>query len=861
MTDNSAIAYEFDHLDMGLTTGANHTQTNGFCLMGLSDLEHAIINPQDLTQYQPDTNKKLRQAKSLCAWFLPSDIGTSKQKSAVENHNNYTCLVADIDDGNSPLEEVKSVLKQIGINSYYIYSTMSSKPEDMRWRVVVPISEAIDLDHWQTLQTGLTVALDGDDCAKRSQQISYLPALSFYNKDCYQYAIEKGEPIDVFNSQFVDGAKALVLQQENEIAEQEKKTKLSPPKFVSQTGVSPIDHFNNSITWDELLANKGFKRKGKKWLHPDSTSGAPGVFISYRDDSNGRYVSSHTSDPLCDGFSHDKFDVYCQFEYGSISQETIIKAATAYARETRTIDGDTLERHNQRNYAKGSQELIADKFEDLPQQWEKPTALEAELVKVQSFDPKLLPPQLENYVMDFSHRMDKAPADFAAISTIICAGALIGGSAEIQPKRLDTGWRIVPTMWGGAVGQPSTKKTPSLSCGRRLLEHAQKSVIDKLNAEKMEMYELEKELYEDELESANEKAKEALKDGNKDEALKLKRQAKKEQPQPPKIRKAVINDSTSEALAIRLEQNPLGVLMFRDELSSWLANMERADRQHERGFYLEGFNGFGGYSQERVTRRNVELDRVIISIMGGIQPAKLTPLLAGKVNGHGDDGLLERLMQMLVYPDFSEMEYVDKAPNILAETAAKSTYEALAYLGEYDEPLVCKFDNDAQDLWEKWAKNMIKREKSATSQWQSMLGKYPALCAKLALVFHLIGECGATLSGEEPEPSDTIAIEHLKRAIAWMEYLESHANRIMTYFNAEQEIAPAKVLLSKLPQLSPFFTKHLVSQKDWKGLTTKELRENAIDRLKQSGYIKEIVKRNDKGRDTVQYHVHPDYQS
>lgn len=772
--------------------------------------------------------------------------------------------MADIDDGNSSIEAVVTDLESNGIESYYIYSTLSSKPEDKRWRVVVPISQSVDVDHWQALQAALVVALDGDDCTSRMQQISYLPALSVFNKDCYQYCVKRGEPIDVFNGYFAQQAILLAKEQAEEESELAAQVKPAKERISLSSGeVSPVEVYNHANDWGDLLGRYGFKKRGKKYLHPDSASGMAGVFISYRDDVNGRYVSSHTSDPL-HGYSHDKFDLFVEFEHGGDYTAALKAAGEVYT----TQEGISITQHNQRLHmaANDSQVDVSHEFQNMTAkveqlEWKEPKPFDVNLKPVVEFNAdELLPEQVRAYVKDYAYRMDKAPVDFAAISVVISAGALIGGSCEIQPKKLDTGWRLVPTLWGGAVGQPSTKKTPSLSCGRRLLDHAQKSVIDKLNAEKLDLYEMEIELAAELEEEAKHKAKEALASGDKKKALEIKRQAKAQTPEQPKLRNVVINDSTSEALAIRLEKNPLGVLVFRDELSAWLLNMERADRQHERGFYLEAFNGFGSYSQERVTRKSIELERVIASIMGGIQPAKITPLLAGKDNGTGDDGLLERLLQMMVYPDFHGMEYVDQAPNILAEAAAKSVFEGLAYLGEAEQPYICRFDSDAQELFTRYASNMVKRGEAAACKLQSMLGKYTALCAKLALVFHMLEECGQCLVGEEPEPSTIIQKHHLERAIKWMEYLESHAMRILSFFTVEQELAPAKLLADRLDKLYPVFTKASLGKRDWKGLTSIDSRENALMALLERDYIKEIVTpAQGSGKPKIQYYVHPKF--
>lgn len=55
----------------------------------------------------------------------------------------------------------------------------------------------------------------------------------------------------------------------------------------------------------------GFEKQGNKWLHPEGTTGNPGISIN----KDGRYISSHGSDPLCDGHNHDKFDFIAQYQY------------------------------------------------------------------------------------------------------------------------------------------------------------------------------------------------------------------------------------------------------------------------------------------------------------------------------------------------------------------------------------------------------------------------------------------------------------------------------------------------------------------------------------------------------------------
>lgn len=74
----------------------------------------------------------------------------------------------------------------------------------------------------------------------------------------------------------------------------------------SDTGI--IDKFNNVYSVIEILEFNGYKRKGKRWLSPTSSSGIPGVVV-FDCEGKTRCFSHHASDPLNDGHAHDAFDL------------------------------------------------------------------------------------------------------------------------------------------------------------------------------------------------------------------------------------------------------------------------------------------------------------------------------------------------------------------------------------------------------------------------------------------------------------------------------------------------------------------------------------------------------------------------
>lgn len=603
---------------------------------------------------------------------------------------------------------------------------------------------------------------------------------------------------------------------------------------------SDIEWFNRTAPeWDELFFEHGFEKQGSKWLHPDSTTGNPGISIN----KDGRYVSSHGCDPLSDGHSHDKFDFVAQYDYDGDTAQLL-----SYIREQRPscLDAD---------------------LED-EQEWTPPKELRSELAPVASFDARLLPPSVRDHVMDYAARMDNASPDYAAISVMIAAGAVIGGTAQIQPKRKDTGWRLVPNLWGSAIGYPSAMKTPSLKCGLDLLAHSQK-VLDREFAQRHSRYEAERAINNvrrADIEARIEAATEAAASAGEGEAyetalsevMRLQERLKAEQDEP-KSRELMVNDATVESLAIMASKNPQGIMVFRDELSGWLASLDSPQRPNDRAFYLEGFS-CRPYKQTRVSRAPINIDRLIVSLLGGIQPGKLAPVLAARAAGGGDDGLLERLIQMSVFPDLKG-EYRDAAPDYPAESRAKAVFEVLTDTGcDEGQTPVYTFSEDAQEMWDEWATALKKREQSACADWQGILGKYPALCAKIALVYHLLDAAdGVDHEREAFSPSRRVTVRTLRCALRWMEYLESHATRITSYFRAEKAMTPAITLRDRLPQLSPSFTRNSLGQKDWRHLTTKEERESAIEQLIKTGHIREVTTppKNGTGRPSVSFLVNP----
>lgn len=71
----------------------------------------------------------------------------------------------------------------------------------------------------------------------------------------------------------------------------------------------------------------------KRWLHPNSTSGLPGVRL-LPDSNPERIFSSHSNDPLNDGHAHDAFDCFRILEHGGDFKAAVREAARLLGMET-----------------------------------------------------------------------------------------------------------------------------------------------------------------------------------------------------------------------------------------------------------------------------------------------------------------------------------------------------------------------------------------------------------------------------------------------------------------------------------------------------------------------------------------------
>lgn len=491
--------------------------------------------------------------------------------------------------------------------------------------------------------------------------------------------------------------------------------------------------------------------------------------------------------------------------------------------------------------------------------WPDPTPLPDALPAVQAFDAELLPEALRGWVADIAHRM-QCPPDFPASGTLVALSSLIGARAVVAPKARDD-WRVVPILWGLIVGRPGVMKSPALSEVLKPLQRLEATERDQWQVAH-EAWELDCKVA-DMAAEANEKQARGL--ATKDPAKARALLEPVDTPAEPLARRYMVNDATVEKLGELLTVNQWGVLVYRDELHGLLCSMDRQGQEGARGFYLTGYDGNQGHAVDRIGRGESYIPRVCLAMLGGIQPGKLQSYVREAVaGGTGDDGLLQRF-GLAVWPDVNrEFVYVDRWPDTPAKQAAWAVFERLDQLqpASDTDPQEWRFTTDAQALFEEWLipfETEIRGEELHPAL-VSHLSKYRKLIPALALIFALV---------DTPDSGGVIHERELIRALAWGEYLRSHAERI--YAAAViPETAGAKQLLDKIKAgklcdgdgvILDAFTPRLVAVKHWAGLGTTDAVRKAADLLVDYGWLaRETVQSGDamgRGRPSERYLIHP----
>ena len=167
----------------------------------------------------------------------------------------------------------------------------------------------------------------------------------------------------------------------------------------------------------------------------------------------------------------------------------------------------------------------------------------------QSFPIDRLPSTLRNMVVGVQNTIGLKDSSTPAIATLATVSGLIGASSKI---RLKQGYLQPAHIYTAIIGKSGQAKSGT-----------KEYILEGLQCQQSEWFE--------EWERENENYERDMKEWKA--AKKGERSACPIEPEPPK--RIIVSDTTIEAVGQRLKENPFGLLLYNDELETYIGNLER----------------------------------------------------------------------------------------------------------------------------------------------------------------------------------------------------------------------------------------------------------------------------------------------
>ncbi|HEV2092844.1 MAG TPA: DUF3987 domain-containing protein [Rubrobacter sp.] len=236
------------------------------------------------------------------------------------------------------------------------------------------------------------------------------------------------------------------------------------------------------------------------------------------------------------------------------------------------------------------------------------------------FPVEAMPAKTRRFIRETAASID-CSVDLVAVPTLGALSAAIGQSREGMRSADYTQSAV---LYLACIDEPGSGKSPAMS--------AATAPIKKRQQELKAHYETLKERYEDDLRQYEIDKKTAAKDGK----------AAPRPPRKPSFPRTWVDDTTIEALASRLEENPRGLYLIQDELTGWIKGFDQyksGGKGSTRQKYLQIWSN-ETISVDRMGRDEpMIVERPFVTLYGGIQPRLLQEIADGR-----DDGFIDRFL-------------------------------------------------------------------------------------------------------------------------------------------------------------------------------------------------------------------------
>lgn len=317
------------------------------------------------------------------------------------------------------------------------------------------------------------------------------------------------------------------------------------------------------------------------------------------------------------------------------------------------------------------------------------------------FPAETLPPAVGDYSRAHAEAMCVDPA-LVAVPALSVLAAAIGNTRRVQIK---SSWQEPPTLWTAIINPSGALKSPAMGKAlgpafreeRSLKEDWERDVAD----------------WEDRPED--------------------------ERDEKPTRERRLANDATVESVALLHDDNPRGLLLYRDELAGWLGSFNQYNRgDSDLQKWIEFYEGRPiEIDRKSSDRPAIFVEDPSVSVTGTIQPDVLEDRLDAL---HFQSGFAARML-MCEPPErprrFNEAGVTEETRtafyNLVSDLydlempVEGETIDATLELGNTAREVYAEFFDDNQRL----------KEKLQSGPLRAVVAKIEAVAARLALIFQL----------------------------------------------------------------------------------------------------------------------------
>ena len=440
---------------------------------------------------------------------------------------------------------------------------------------------------------------------------------------------------------------------------------------------------------------------------------------------------------------------------------------------------------------------------------------------VPPFPTHALPEPLQEFVSRQGEALG-CPDVFLALPVLAVTSTAIGNTYRVQVRE---GWQEPCIVWTLVVGHSGTMKT---------IAH-EKAIepLDKYQGEAFAEYENELRTFEtmhEEWEQDNAKRKKNTTTFS----------VASQEPEEPTVERVVVSDTTMEALARTLSENPRGVLVDRDEASGWFESLNQYKAGGDDGSkFLELFRG-KAFTVDRVTRKTLHVNKPFVSFCGTIQPSTLRRTMTKR---NRDNGTMARFL--ITFPESPPKQWNNCTTSLPATEAYNQLIRGLlANQQRMDdfgkpEPTVVPLSEEAMEVFKPWFDKHNKGLQGQPENIRATWSKLEAYVPRLAMLFCLVREPATAPA--------TVDVGSVQRAIEVVDWFKEEALRIESLVDMDEETENLQALVDLIRGNAGSMSPRELQRKGPRYGKTSRNAEQWLEKVVEAGYGRWENRKQERG--------------